>query len=519
MPSNSSNSRPSGASSTSNQLNFDQEEIVALASSVRNSSPNAGSSSTAPVNEEANQFGLGRRAAFTLNNFFSDRYKKYVEKLRENAPKILLVGDSGLGKSSLVNIVFSLKLGEEGAAQVDHGVPCTSDFVMYGPTDHAPVRIIDSKGLEKKTATSQLTEIQQYIAGLAASENELDHVHLVYYFVADRWQEGDIENVKALQEYCSVILIINKCDTRREEQIARIRKSITESFPTIDIAQCADPRGGYGWIPKDCKYKHGRRYLDVNFDVCKWTCNFVLGHDDKGEELTCDEYGDDEPYGHSELVQMSTSKLPDLLKQSFRSAQKADMTEKHRNAAMIIGTATMFAGGVGAQPLPFADFPILIAIETGMATGLMMAYGMPLETLNSQMLVRLSFGTVGIVGMVGYGIAQVFKLIPGFGTLAGAAIDTTVASTVVLTLGISIAIALANLKKEGILDGIMDVKSLADMIESISKALTLETLFGMLRSGSTSEQELTAEISKTIEESLSAREKTSAREGQSRAVE
>ena len=110
------------------------------------------------------------------------RYEEHVENLLQKSPKILLVGASGTGKSSCVNVLFGLQLGDEGAALVNHEEPCTQNFKIYGPTRRAPVRIIDSKGVETMTAEDQMDEITGYIIEQKSKQRLEDHVHLCYYF-------------------------------------------------------------------------------------------------------------------------------------------------------------------------------------------------------------------------------------------------------------------------------------------------------------------------------------------------
>ena len=177
----------------------------------------------------------------TISKRLEERYEKHLDKLQQYSPKILLVGASGTGKSSCVNVLFGLQLGDELAASVNHGEPCTQNFTIYGPTARAPVRIIDSKGVEMMTVESQMDEILDYIVD-QKSERPEHHVHLCYYFAKlSRFEEADIELVKRLRKHLSVVIVINKCDIRSDEEIAGMKRVIERDLGEIRIAECGDP--------------------------------------------------------------------------------------------------------------------------------------------------------------------------------------------------------------------------------------------------------------------------------------
>lgn len=437
------------------------------------------------------------QAGEALNSFVYARYRDYIATLRANAPTVLLVGDTGLGKSSLVNLLFDLKLGDEQYAQVSHGKPCTQNFAMYGPSDRSPVRIIDSKGVEKMTVDVQIAELVNYIGECSRKRNVQEQVHLIYYFVGMcRWQDADTEYVKTLRRRCGVILVINKRDLRQDEEVRELREEIRTHFPDIHIAECGDPRGTRTWIPATCKYNHGEDYLEISMRNKRWECCYTDSFTPQGDPIFCEEWGDDSPFGHKELVSMSLDLLPELVRPSFRSAQRVDLTKRHTQAAVIIGSSTATAAGVGATPVPFADLPVLLALEGLMAAGLMAVYGVPLESFNGQTLMALNTGIIGIGGTVGYVTAQMLKSVPGVGTVAGGSIDAMVAGTAVLTLGVAMAAVLTKWLLEG---GENDV---AEEISETAKELKLGDVVKGMMAGVREQGNVEEHIAATIERTV-----------------
>lgn len=116
-------------------------------------------------------------------------------------------------------------------------------------------------------------------------------------------------------------------------------------------------------------------------------------------------------------------------------------------ASKIVAVAALGAGGVGAIPLPFADYPLLLAIETKMVELLKSVYGIRSEDpslTGYSSLSALNLDIVGIAGSIGWLIANSLKATPAIGWVSGSTIDAAIASTTVLTLGTAVSIVFSN---------------------------------------------------------------------------
>ena len=78
------------------------------------------------------------------NEDFVQKFEEEYEKVRKGVkkPNVLLAGQTGAGKSSIVNMIFG-----ENVAVVGTGKPVTQDIDVY-ESDDCDVRIFDSKGYE-----------------------------------------------------------------------------------------------------------------------------------------------------------------------------------------------------------------------------------------------------------------------------------------------------------------------------------------------------------------------------------
>lgn len=410
---------------------------------------------------------------------FNTSYEEYISNLLKYAPKILLVGHSGTGKSSCVNILFGLKIGDRNAASISHGKPCTQNFRIYGPSKSSAVRIIDSKGIEVMSAQEQFDEIENYIDEHRKQPIE-DHVHLAYYFAPlSRWEKADTQLVKKLRKKVGIIIVINKCDIRTEEEIEAFKEKILREIgEEIHISQCGDPSNQTYWKPNRCPSGH---FETIPLTETSWSCRFHLYTNEEGEIVYCSESGSNSPFGYQDLVRMSLEELPEIVRPSFISAQKVDLTHQHKMAAAAILTAVGSASATAATPLPFSDLIPLFLVESSMAAALMVIYGMPLKSLDAGGFITLNIAVIGVGGMLGKAVSGFLKMNVGY--VAGATLDATIASTVVLAIGIAISVVLTRHVKAGT---IRDEKNLDIFSEAkdILKNIDANELYKIVIQGS-----------------------------------
>lgn len=120
-------------------------------------------------------------------------------------------------------------------------------------------------------------------------------------------------------------------------------------------------------------------------------------------------------------------------------------------ALLAIRTASVAAAGVAATPIPFTDATLLIPAQTTMIIQLYRIYNRPIaEGAIKGILSSLATTTVarGVVG-------NLFKFIPGIGTVTGGAISATVAYAFTNSMGVAVAQAL----EAGELENPGDLKS------------------------------------------------------------
>jgi uncharacterized protein (DUF697 family) len=122
----------------------------------------------------------------------------------------------------------------------------------------------------------------------------------------------------------------------------------------------------------------------------------------------------------------------DNLKAGFIIAQKADLNKKEEKANDRIKYYAAGAAAIGASPIPMSDAVLLTALQVQMASDIFSVYG--LNAKIGDTLKNIVGGRV--VTMLGKSVAgNLLKLIPGFGSVVGGAINAGVASTITWGLG------------------------------------------------------------------------------------
>lgn len=321
-------------------------------------------------------------------NFIVDEkeIEKELFKIQNENKKanILICGQTGAGKSSVINYVF-----DDNIADVSAGEPSTRGTKLYSGEQ---INIFDSEGYEVGG------ESQQHYYKILFDDflskrtgNDDDSIHLVWYAISGagkRITDLDKELVEKIQKSgFRVCVILTKIDELDEEQFQAMTKTLKSTFNNI-------------------KY-------------------FTLSTKDKEiPELKAYTQWD-------ELIAWSCEQIPDIRKTRFISALKDAIKEKHDQAQKIISLATASAVATAASPIPFSDAAILIPLQTGMVIQITSLYGMKLE--GSAITSFLGSAAISNLGKTLAG--NLIKLIPGVGSIMGAMINGTVAGGFTYAIG------------------------------------------------------------------------------------
>lgn len=120
-------------------------------------------------------------------------------------------------------------------------------------------------------------------------------------------------------------------------------------------------------------------------------------------------------------------------KQSYdKELRKKAMKER---AKTIINRYTAGAGVVAATPIPFSDIALLLPTQCGMIVHISNIYGLDMSKETAMKLAGAFAAVIGVGFATRSIISNLLKFIPGIGTIAGGALNATMAVSVTKLMG------------------------------------------------------------------------------------
>ncbi|MEF2094185.1 GTPase [Bacillus sp. CFBP9009] len=324
-------------------------------------------------------------------------------------PRIALVGRRGSGKSSLINAMFGQELQYVSSVKSGTG---KGKWLWY-PSDAEPkIRLLDSRGLGESEAPTEEFE----------AETPLD------------------ELIKAVtEEQPDVFLFLIKAketDSRIEEdlkELNKLRKIVKENHhydvPVICVVTQVDELDPphYKQAPFDANPKKkqnideaialmSKRFKESEIPLLNIipTCSYI-DFDESGNI----EY--DMRWNIDLLSDYLIEALPSEAKLKTAKAMQSQFVKK-KFARTIVGTFTAIAGLIGAEPIPFADFPILTGIQGLMIVVIGFIADKEINTKTASEFIAALGINVGIGLLVREGVRAAVRFIPGAGLVVSGAV-------------------------------------------------------------------------------------------------
>lgn len=312
---------------------------------------------------------------------------------------VLVIGNSGVGKSTLINSV----LGEE-TAKTGWGITGTTDKLEIYENENIPFRIIDTVGFEPSFIKKfkAINAVKRWSKNSAKAGKEDNQINVIWFCIDGTSSKLFEETIKSLSSATSmwesvpVIVTITKS------------YSIPEREKNIEMVNNA--------FAKQKRYsKNLRKVIPVVAST------YVLNDTAYAA-----------PEGITELIDATNDLMPEGIKAAETDIARFKLNRKKVFAQSIVGTATTAATVVGAMPIPFPDAMILSPVEIGEVNALAKVYGIKNNEDSKRFL--NSIVEVGSVSVVAKGAINALKAIPGV-NIGASVLNAAIAGFIVAAIG------------------------------------------------------------------------------------
>lgn len=314
---------------------------------------------------------------------------------------VLLIGNSGVGKSTLVNAVLG-----ENLAITGYGTKGTTTELKVYENGTLPFRVIDTvgftpvKGMIKFTnpAVKSVQELSKKWAGDNDDDND---IHAIWFCVdgsSSKLFEStvkDLLDATKIWKSVPIITVITKSysEPDRERNIRMVESA---------FAKVSDNRKPVRIIPVVAQ----PYYLTETAFAPQTNI--------------------------TELIDLTNEILPEGMKAAETDIADYQLSRKRKFAHTAAAAATVSAATIGAVPVPFADAMLLGPIEVAEITGIAKIY--EIGKGDELTLLKNTIVEVGTVSTAAKAAISALKAIPGI-NLATGIVNAVIAGGIVAALG------------------------------------------------------------------------------------
>lgn len=266
------------------------------------------------------------------------------------APRLAIVGRRGAGKSSLINAIFGSPVRAVGAVKAMTG---QGQWLSYEDT-RGKLEILDTRGLGEGHKPDEAISEDLPMDEVAKAVKEKCPDALLFIVKAkevDARIDEDLAQLKHLRavimethDYAAPIVgIVTQVDELDPADVTTPPFEDQEKQRNIETA-------------RNLLYEKLRSTLDQSIDVFPVSAYMRFS----GHELKADRR-----WNIDALLEFLIEKLPKSAQMELARISRLKSVQR-KVARAVGGIAAALAGGIAAVPIPLADLPVLVALQTSM---------------------------------------------------------------------------------------------------------------------------------------------------------
>lgn len=312
---------------------------------------------------------------------------------------VLVIGNSGVGKSTLINAV----LGED-VAVTGYGAEGTTKELKIYESDSIPFRLIDTVGFEPTFIKERgaIHAVKAWSKESAKKGHEDNNINAIWFCVdgtAKKLFPNAITNLsKATKMWGSVPVIV----------------VITKSYSTPERVENIEMVNNA--FAKEKRYSKNLRKVIPVVASPFWLNETAFAA----------------PEGITEIIDATNEVMPEGLKAGEKDVASFKLKRKRALAQSVVGVSTAAGVVVGAVPIPLADALILSPIEIAEINTLARMYGINKSEDSKRFLSTIV--EVGTASLIAKTAISTLKAIPGV-NIAASVLNAVIAGSIVAAIG------------------------------------------------------------------------------------